>query len=301
MDTIDLDDIELTFDEPDASDVVLELLPMNTGVTSATYNFRLLADAHQSWYPSARPARHRPCSTQRRRSHSLPSALPTSMTAPDADLSSPEVEPEPEPLARPPSKQPLTPQQRLQDCLVRNMALTQAVAQKSKEIERHSFVVLQLQQQLEHAEGRIQHHMGLATKMEKRLALANERTRVTSEGHATLKQHLNGLRVKLAATTKDNQRLRGNVSDLAFDDLEALEATLEASLRSVRDRLKAQYRAAMDARSDLCIVCYSEPVSIVLLPCRHRVLCGACAVRVVNCPVDRREITDMLSTFGHAA
>ncbi|EQC40462.1 hypothetical protein SDRG_02356 [Saprolegnia diclina VS20] len=302
MDSIDLDDIELTFDEQDASSTVLELLRMNTGATSAGYNFRLLADAHQSWYPQPRPALRRPCGTQRRRSHSLPSALPVSMTAPGADVPCSEVEPEPEPLARPPSKQPPTPQQRLQECLVRNMALTQAIAQKSKEIERHALIVLQLQQQLDHAEARVQYHVDLATKMEKRLALANERTRVTSEGYVTLKQRLNGLRVELAATTKDNQRLRGkNVPDLSFDDLEALEATLEASLCSVRDGLKAQYRAAMEARSDLCIVCYSEPVSIVLLPCRHRVLCGACAVRVATCPVDRHEITDMLSTFGHAA
>ncbi|KAG9410164.1 Alpha/beta hydrolase domain-containing protein 4 [Aphanomyces cochlioides] len=117
---------------------------------------------------------------------------------------------------------------------------------------------------------------------------------------AVVKQKLNSMRVDFHQATTKNKNLQGEgiYSDMSVDDLEALEKTLEYGLSRVRTELRQQYRRAIDSERETCIICLHERVSIVVMPCRHRVLCATCAVRIQMCPVDRQEITDMFPTFG---
>lgn len=44
-----------------------------------------------------------------------------------------------------------------------------------------------------------------------------------------------------------------------------------------------------------CLICYHRPREMVLLPCRHLILCVECAKEVENCPVCRHRIESQLS------
>ncbi|OQR96797.1 hypothetical protein ACHHYP_13597 [Achlya hypogyna] len=326
MESIDLDDVVLDFGSASDDDTttILELLPDNAGI-SAFYNDSLLTDAHKQRHQE----RHRLCiptppictPTQRARSYSLPSATTEAkmLRLPVALAAEPEAEPSPhgspEQTSCDKRSQAASMQRRLQECLVRTMSLSQELSQKSRALERQVLVSMQLQGQVDNTKTLLDNQIQIVHKMERRLALANERARVANEsappagaksskttcrGYATLKQRMNALRVELAKTTREVQLQRGDdaVLELQVNELEALEATLETGLRRVRDGLRQHYRQAIEARSDLCIVCFAEKVAIVLLPCRHRVLCGTCAVRVTSCPVDRVPIEDLFPTFG---
>ena len=47
-----------------------------------------------------------------------------------------------------------------------------------------------------------------------------------------------------------------------------------------------------------CIICYSAPASIVMLPCRHCVVCDTCIRRLSNCPVCREVVQSIVSLFS---
>ncbi|KAL3716658.1 hypothetical protein ACJRO7_008271 [Eucalyptus globulus] len=47
----------------------------------------------------------------------------------------------------------------------------------------------------------------------------------------------------------------------------------------------------------LCRVCFEREISIVLLPCRHRVLCGACCEKCKKCPICRVSIEERLPVY----
>lgn len=47
----------------------------------------------------------------------------------------------------------------------------------------------------------------------------------------------------------------------------------------------------------LCRVCFEGEISVVLLPCRHRVLCSACSVRCKKCPICRVCIEERLPVY----
>ncbi|KAF0683383.1 Aste57867_24595 [Aphanomyces stellatus] len=189
---------------------------------------------------------------------------------------------------------------RFQDALARNMQLSRDVQRLSKDHERLSMQLVQAHHRADDHGRAVARESEMNRKLTRKLELYSERARVANEGYATLKQNLNGVRVDLHKLAVANRNLTGDgvYSDMSVEALEALEQVLECGLTRVRAGLRDKYRQAIDARTDTCIVCLHERVSIVLLPCRHRVLCGTCAVRVQQCPVDRQDIIDMFPTFG---
>ncbi|KAF3437329.1 hypothetical protein FNV43_RR20082 [Rhamnella rubrinervis] len=47
----------------------------------------------------------------------------------------------------------------------------------------------------------------------------------------------------------------------------------------------------------LCRVCFEREISVVLLPCRHRVLCSACCEKCKKCPICRVSIEERLPVY----
>ncbi|KAL5544715.1 hypothetical protein UlMin_008499 [Ulmus minor] len=47
----------------------------------------------------------------------------------------------------------------------------------------------------------------------------------------------------------------------------------------------------------LCRVCFEREISVVLLPCRHRVLCRACCEKCKKCPICRVSIEERLPVY----
>ncbi|KAJ0038067.1 hypothetical protein Pint_23334 [Pistacia integerrima] len=47
----------------------------------------------------------------------------------------------------------------------------------------------------------------------------------------------------------------------------------------------------------LCRVCFEEQISIVLLPCRHHILCSTCSEKCKKCPICRVFIEERLSIY----
>ncbi|XP_071733202.1 uncharacterized protein [Rutidosis leptorrhynchoides] len=47
----------------------------------------------------------------------------------------------------------------------------------------------------------------------------------------------------------------------------------------------------------LCRVCFEREISIVLLPCRHRVLCSICSEKCKKCPICRLSIEERLPVY----
>ncbi|ETW06033.1 hypothetical protein, variant 3 [Aphanomyces invadans] len=288
-------------------------------------SFELLSPEHQRWYasrdipelppqrtffePRGGAVKHRP----RLRARSLPGQAPAAIP-PSFSASEPEAEPTTSTVASSVGSM----SSRLEASLARNLALTQQVKRLSwcafcfscilpfhacinhRDYEKLSVQLLQVHRQAEAHGHAVEREMERTRKLSRKLELVAERYRVTNEGYAVLKQNLNAMRVQLHAIGTEKQKLTGDGAYhvMAVPDLEALEKTLEFSLTKVRHALRQQYRDAVDGQRETCVVCLHEQVSIVLLPCRHRVLCASCAVRVQACPVDRVEITDMFPTFG---
>ncbi|KAL9243345.1 hypothetical protein vseg_017243 [Gypsophila vaccaria] len=48
----------------------------------------------------------------------------------------------------------------------------------------------------------------------------------------------------------------------------------------------------------LCRVCFERDISIVLMPCRHRILCCSCGAKCQKCPVCRVSIDERLAVYG---
>ncbi|KAK4252600.1 hypothetical protein QN277_014577 [Acacia crassicarpa] len=47
----------------------------------------------------------------------------------------------------------------------------------------------------------------------------------------------------------------------------------------------------------LCRICFEGEISVVLLPCRHRILCSACSEKCKRCPVCRFSIEELLPVY----
>ena len=47
------------------------------------------------------------------------------------------------------------------------------------------------------------------------------------------------------------------------------------------------YRLGGEEGGDECVICFSEPTSVTLLPCRHECVCDECFRQVDKCPVCR--------------
>lgn len=47
----------------------------------------------------------------------------------------------------------------------------------------------------------------------------------------------------------------------------------------------------------LCRVCFEAEIGVVLLPCRHRILCSACSEKCKKCPICRVLIEERLPVY----
>jgi hypothetical protein len=46
-------------------------------------------------------------------------------------------------------------------------------------------------------------------------------------------------------------------------------------------------RDAMLSKRSSCVVCKDQPSTVIMLPCKHKVLCRLCAANVASCPLCR--------------
>ncbi|CAI5533325.1 unnamed protein product [Closterium sp. Naga37s-1] len=74
---------------------------------------------------------------------------------------------------------------------------------------------------------------------------------------------------------------------------------LQAALAEQVETGKAQRQELERVQQEkvLCRVCFEREISLVLLPCRHRVLCHPCADKCRQCPICRRHIADRMAVF----
>ncbi len=87
------------------------------------------------------------------------------------------------------------------------------------------------------------------------------------------------------------------LQSLSDEQLRSLEDSLMTRLVTVRDmqRMREEARAA-NAKSEVdkvtCVVCLSAERNMLLLPCKHLVLCSGCAAKVSACPLCRSIVQD---------
>ena len=87
---------------------------------------------------------------------------------------------------------------------------------------------------------------------------------------------------------------------MSLAELRSLEEELAAAARRTSEALVKRLTTAHDAlaESRMCIVCEAKRADVLLLPCRHHVMCGDCAKRVDRCPLDRSVISRKVTSFG---
>ncbi|KAL4161999.1 hypothetical protein PRNP1_002547 [Phytophthora ramorum] len=191
----------------------------------------------------------------------------------------------------------------LRSALDRSMKLANQLRSKSQDNERLSLRIADLESVAVQTEQKFYCSTMKIKLTERSLALAKQQTKLTAEYQDNLKTITDDLRRENARLVTQNAALRGEGEALgvcSVDELEELESALARGMDQVRASLRAKYRAAMEKRreKELCVVCFAKPISVVLLPCRHQVLCASCAVRVTTCPIDRKDIQDKVLTYG---
>eukprot|EP01062_Namystynia_karyoxenos_P023041 TRINITY_DN18868_c0_g1_i1.p1 TRINITY_DN18868_c0_g1~~TRINITY_DN18868_c0_g1_i1.p1 ORF type:complete len:284 (+),score=69.72 TRINITY_DN18868_c0_g1_i1:98-949(+) len=117
----------------------------------------------------------------------------------------------------------------------------------------------------------------------------------------------------------DRERLRGEVErlqrELQASELRRSEAERELSRRTdfplrvdtlssaelrALDEMAGEYHALVRReRHDrrLCKVCMDAESAVVLLPCKHQVLCAPCGRRVDRCPICMQDVADRFEPF----
>ncbi|KAE9014988.1 hypothetical protein PF001_g7026 [Phytophthora fragariae] len=183
------------------------------------------------------------------------------------------------------------------------MVMANQLRGKCQDNERLSFRIADLESVVVQAQQKAQHSAMKLKLHDRRMTLAKQQTKLTAEYHDNLKAIAEDLRRKNAQLEARNAALRGEDEALALrslGDLEELESALARGMDSIRAAIRAKYKAAIDQRreKELCIVCFAKPISVVLLPCRHQMLCATCALRVTTCPIDRKDIEDKVLTYG---
>ncbi|GMH31598.1 hypothetical protein Nepgr_033442 [Nepenthes gracilis] len=61
--------------------------------------------------------------------------------------------------------------------------------------------------------------------------------------------------------------------------------------------LRQQEHERLQNEKILCRVCFERDISVVLLPCRHRILCRTCCEKCKKCPICRVSIDDRLPVY----
>ncbi|KAF1315967.1 Ring finger protein b, partial [Globisporangium splendens] len=192
---------------------------------------------------------------------------------------------------------------RLCSALKRSMDATNQLKVKSQDLECMSLKLMNADALLDSNEYRHQRDLFKLRRLESGLVLARNREKPNLEHQDQLKAEIEQLKNENSELQHANAMLNGDSNVLetqSLDELEQLELSLSKAMDNVRAAIRANYKAAIAQKHEdtLCVVCFAKPVSVVLLPCRHQVLCSGCALRGTTCPIDRTDIQDKVLTFG---
>jgi hypothetical protein len=111
------------------------------------------------------------------------------------------------------------------------------------------------------------------------------------------------------------------LAELSVEELAALEATLEDSVKAVRQAKERRLQEALLAKGGgdadavsrtLCSVCLTRPKTILFLPCKHLCACSGCADRIMRppggaasaprkepmCPICRAPVEQVLDVYA---
>ena len=58
-----------------------------------------------------------------------------------------------------------------------------------------------------------------------------------------------------------------------------------------------QIRREISNEDQMCIVCYSNEVNVVVFPCKHQVYCNECVLKLEECSLDRQKISNISMMF----
>jgi hypothetical protein len=88
--------------------------------------------------------------------------------------------------------------------------------------------------------------------------------------------------------------------DLTLAELEQLEKEMGRGLEVIRATVRAKLEHSMQSAqaTGRCICCEDQQINVVLLPCRHHLLCSDCVPRLDSCPICRIAIAETVVTFG---
>ncbi|CAM6019705.1 unnamed protein product [Sphagnum balticum] len=89
------------------------------------------------------------------------------------------------------------------------------------------------------------------------------------------------------------------VKKMARKDLAEEVWRLQAALGEQAEITKQQQQEFDRLQNEkvLCRVCFEREIVMVLLPCRHRILCSFCSEKCKHCPVCRSVITERMPVF----
>lgn len=126
-------------------------------------------------------------------------------------------------------------------------------------------------------------------------AAAQQKASAQRDAHArwesTVQEQLAACRERLVERTEQVLRLSEEQHDGGEDD-GGLAVAAEAVARGLREELEARR----------CVVCMRAERSVVLLPCRHAVLCGACSGHIEKssnrCPLCRVAIDSTMRVYA---
>eukprot|EP01133_Synstelium_polycarpum_P013224 gene13224-15535_t len=112
---------------------------------------------------------------------------------------------------------------------------------------------------------------------------------------------------KVAPMKLENERLHGRQLDgLGIEELTSLEEVHHRGVKQLSAIKQAEFMKQVatlqrekEHLQDLntCAVCTDRPPNIVLLPCRHNVLCSTCSPVLSRCPMCRSTIEERIETF----
>ena len=127
-------------------------------------------------------------------------------------------------------------------------------------------------------------------------AAAQQKASAQRDAHArwesTVQEQLAACRERLVERTEQVLRLSEEQHDGGGEGGGGLAVAAEAVARGLREELEARR----------CVVCMRAERSVVLLPCRHAVLCGACSAHIEKssnrCPLCRVAIESTMRVYA---
>lgn len=93
----------------------------------------------------------------------------------------------------------------------------------------------------------------------------------------------------VAAVMLNDRDFERHIAALGDEQLKALRHDLQVKLATVESALAERRR---------CIVCCERDRSVVLMPCKHMLMCSECSEKVKECPACRIVIQDRIRPFA---